>query len=73
MDERPDPILARETFVLEVHSEDSSFIIGKRPGPYISEFSRSIYMRLGACLAFLGVDARTERTRRRVNYPETYD
>ena len=30
-------------------------------------------MRLGARLAFLGIDARTERTRHMVNYPETYD
>lgn len=30
-------------------------------------------MRLGRRIAFLGVDARTERTRHQVNYPETYD
>lgn len=62
-----------ETFILEQQSEDSSLIMGERPGPYFSTFSRSLYMRLGARLAFLGVDARAERTRRRVNYPETYD
>ena len=58
-----------ETFVLENRPEDSSFIIGERPGPYFLERSRSLYMRLGASLAFLGVDARAERTRHRVNYP----
>ena len=30
-------------------------------------------MRLGARQSFLGIDARTERTRHQVNYPETYD
>lgn len=72
-EERLDPVLQCETLVLEQRSEDSSFIIGERPGPYFSEHSRSLYMRLGSSLAFLGVDARTERTRRRVNYRETYD
>ena len=54
-------------------SEDPSFILGARPGPYITERSRSLYMRLGARQCFLGIDARTERTRHMVNYPETYD
>lgn len=52
---------------------DDSFIIGSKPGPYMEERSRSIYARLGARVAFLGIDARTERTRHQVNYPETYD
>jgi hypothetical protein len=30
-------------------------------------------MRMGKRMAFCGIDARTERTRRQVNYPETYD
>lgn len=72
--EEANPNLPCENFVLEQQSEDSSFIIGERPGPYFSgHSSRSLYMRLGARLAFLGIDARTERTRQRVNYPETYD
>ena len=53
--------------------EDECFILGTRPGPYISEHSRSLYMHMGARVAFLGIDARTERTRHQVNYPETYD
>ena len=73
VDEQPDSTLTCQTFTLQQQSEDSCFIIGERPGPYISELSRSLFMRLGAHLAFLGVDARTERTRRRVNYSETYD
>jgi len=32
-----------------------------------------MFARLGARVAFLGIDARTERTRHQINYPETYD
>ena len=53
--------------------EDPSYIIGPRPGPYVEERSRSVYCELGAHIAFLGIDARTERTRHQINYPETYD
>lgn len=55
------------------HTEDQCFILGKRPGPYIEERSRSLYMRLGARIAFLGLDARTERTRHQINYQDTYE
>lgn len=47
--------------------------MGQTPGPYINSKSRSIYARLGRKVAFLGVDARTERTRHQINLPETYD
>ena len=54
-------------------ADDASWIVGAKPGPYVEERSRSLYMRLGKRIAFCGIDARTERTRRQVNYPETYD
>ncbi|KAF2103200.1 hypothetical protein NA57DRAFT_63840 [Rhizodiscina lignyota] len=63
----------KDTFVAVEPREDPSFIIGSRPGPYVEEHSRSIYCQLGARIAFLGIDARTERTRHQINYPETYD
>ncbi|RAL09303.1 uncharacterized protein BO97DRAFT_172133 [Aspergillus homomorphus CBS 101889] len=68
-----DPRQLENTYVLEGQSEDDSWIIGNRPGPYVEEKSRSLYMRLGKRFAFIGVDARTERTRHQVNYPDTYD
>ncbi|KAI9767188.1 MAG: hypothetical protein M1840_005787 [Geoglossum simile] len=52
---------------------DPSWILGNSPGPYLTQRSRNIYTRLGKRIAFLGVDARTERTRHQINYPETYD
>lgn len=54
-------------------AEDPSFIIGNSPGPYVEERSRNVYCQLGKRIAFLGIDARTERTRHQVNYPDTYD
>ncbi|KAG4440013.1 hypothetical protein IFR05_004527 [Cadophora sp. M221] len=61
------------TYVLDEKTIDSGYIIGAKPGPYVVEHSRSIYARLGARIAFFGIDARTERTRKQVNYPETYE
>ncbi|KAK3112824.1 hypothetical protein LTR53_010505 [Teratosphaeriaceae sp. CCFEE 6253] len=68
-----DSVQMKGTYVLPQQREDPSYIIGKRPGPYVEERSRSIYTQLGKRVAFLGLDARTERTRHQVNYPETYD
>ncbi|KKY26872.1 putative transcription factor btf3 [Diplodia seriata] len=68
-----DPVQMKDTFVADEPVEDDSYIIGAKPGPYVEERSRSIYCQLGARIAFLGIDARTERTRHQVNYPETYD
>ena len=68
-----DPVQPKDTFVLYSDEEDPSFIMGAKPGPYVQERSRSLYTQLGARIALLGVDARTERTRHRVNYSETYD
>lgn len=68
-----DPDHLNKSFVHKELKEDSCFIMGASPGPYVTERSRSLYMQLGARIAFLGVDARTERTRHQVNYQETYD
>ncbi|KAK3694091.1 hypothetical protein B0T22DRAFT_61208 [Podospora appendiculata] len=52
---------------------ESNYIVGTQAGPYVAEHSHNIYAKLGARMCFLGIDARTERTRHQVNYPETYD
>lgn len=52
---------------------ETNYIIGPKPGPYVAEHSHNIFAKLGARIALLGIDARTERTRHQVNYPETYD
>lgn len=70
---KPDNRQLKDTYVYQRTADDPSWIVGSRPGPYVEERSRSLYMRLGRRIAFCGIDARTERTRRQVNYPETYD
>ena len=67
-----DPEQLKASFVYREKHEDPSFIIGGRPGPYVEERSRSLWTQLGARVGLLGIDARTERTRRQVNYPDTY-
>ena len=68
-----DPRQLENTFVMQREREDPSYIIGAKPGPYVEEHSRNMYCQLGARIAFAGIDARTERTRHQINYPETYD
>jgi PhoD related phosphatase len=68
-----DPRQMENSYVYKRTADDPSWIVGKQPGPYVEERSRSLYMRLGKHIAFCGIDARTERTRHQVNYPETYD
>lgn len=67
-----DPVQLENTFVMTNDKGDPSYLLGHKPGPYVEERSRSIYCQLGARIAFAGIDARTERTRHQVNYPETY-
>ena len=69
----PDPVQLENTFVAKIEHEDPSFIIGSRPGPYVEQHSRNLYCQLGKRVAFAGIDARTERTRHQINYPDTYD
>ncbi|KZF22247.1 hypothetical protein L228DRAFT_239238 [Xylona heveae TC161] len=68
-----DPLQTKGAFVMTEKEEHHSWIIGPKPGPYVAERSRSVFMQLGKHIAFVGLDARTERTRHRINYPETYD
>ena len=68
-----DPAQLENTFVAKITKEDPSYIIGPKPGPYVEQHSRNIYCQLGKRIAFTAIDARTERTRHQVNYPETYD
>ncbi|PKS10626.1 hypothetical protein jhhlp_002381 [Lomentospora prolificans] len=69
-----DPKQVENAFVAPQRTDQEiGYIIGPKPGPYVAEHSVNLYARLGARLAFLGIDARTERTRHQINYPETYE
>ncbi|RAL01093.1 uncharacterized protein BO80DRAFT_355443 [Aspergillus ibericus CBS 121593] len=45
----------------ETEAEEPSWILGAKPGPYINQRSRHVFMSLGDGVAFLGLDCRTER------------
>lgn len=61
----PDPNQLIDTFVAPPKT-DRQYIVGNKPGPYVAEHSFNIYSRLGARIALVGIDARTE-----VGIPET--
>ncbi|KAL2146666.1 hypothetical protein VTI28DRAFT_2816 [Corynascus sepedonium] len=67
-----DPNQSMNAYVHPPLSEPN-YIYGPKAGPYVVEHSHNMFTQLGARIAFLGIDARTERTRHQVNYPETYD
>lgn len=45
----------------ETQADEPSWLLGAKPGPYIQQLSRSVFMNLGKSVAFLGLDCRTER------------
>ncbi|KAL1603850.1 hypothetical protein SLS60_005442 [Paraconiothyrium brasiliense] len=57
----------------ETRATEPSWVLGARPGPYIKEQSRSVFMQLGREVAFLGLDCRTERQRDEIITEESYD
>lgn len=56
----------------ELEMAEPSWALGAKPGPYITERSRSVYMSLGGDVALLGVDCRTERTHDEVITDESW-
>ncbi|EEH20793.1 hypothetical protein PABG_03024 [Paracoccidioides brasiliensis Pb03] len=47
----------------ETDLDEPSWLLGADRGPYISQRSRSVFMKMGKRVAFLAVDCQTERTR----------
>ena len=45
----------------ETEQEEPSWLLGASPGPYIEQLSRSVFLKFGRQIAFLGLDCRTER------------
>ncbi|KAI0882155.1 uncharacterized protein GGS22DRAFT_191326 [Annulohypoxylon maeteangense] len=56
----------------ETEETEPSWVTGIKPGPYIREQSRSLFMFLGNKVALLAVDCRTERTRDEVVTEDTW-
>jgi hypothetical protein len=57
----------------ETEVTEPSWVLGKNPGPYIKERSRSVFVQLGREVAFLGLDCRTERRRDEIISEDSYD
>ena len=54
-------------------ADEPSWLLGYKPGPYIKQLSRSIFLDFGKHVAFLGLDCRTERTKNQVVSLDTCD
>ncbi|KAL2139174.1 hypothetical protein VTI28DRAFT_5672 [Corynascus sepedonium] len=65
-------LFQHQSVVAETEKTEPSWVLGVRPGPYINELSRSLFMFLGGKVALLAVDARTERTREEVVREDTW-
>lgn len=57
----------------ETQEDEPSWILGHERGPYIDEYSRSLYMNLGHECALVSLDCRTERMRDDILSQESYD
>ncbi|GIZ43850.1 hypothetical protein CKM354_000706300 [Cercospora kikuchii] len=66
-------LFQHQSVAAETEKEEPSWLLGRSPGPYINERSRSLFMSLGRHVAFLGLDCRTERMRDEILSQETYD
>ncbi|KAI7548109.1 hypothetical protein KC331_g4611 [Hortaea werneckii] len=66
-------LFQHQSVVAETEKEEPSWVLGSSPGPYINELSRSVYMRMGGSVGFVGVDCRTERMRDEILSQESWD
>jgi hypothetical protein len=66
-------LFQHQSSIDETEDTEPSWLLGVRPGPYIKELSRSIFVSLGGDMALLAVDCRTERTRDDVLTDHSYD
>ena len=65
-------LFQHQSVVEETEKTEPSWTLGLKPGPFINEVSRSLFMFLGSKVALLAVDARTERTRDEVIREDTW-
>lgn len=66
-------LFQHQSLAAETEKTEPSWILGKNPGPYIKERSRSVFMHMGRQVAFLGLDCRTERQRDEILTEDSYD
>lgn len=66
-------LFQHQSIIDESEETEPSWTLGLRPGPYIHELSRSLFMFLGSKIALLAVDCRTERKRDQVIREDTWE
>ncbi|KAH9873679.1 hypothetical protein IAQ61_004305 [Plenodomus lingam] len=66
-------LFQHQSLPTETEQTEPSWVLGKNPGPYIRERSRSVFLNLGRSVAFLGLDCRTERQRDEILTEDSYD
>lgn len=66
-------LFQQQSIIPETEVTEPSMIMGLKPGPYINELSRSLYVSMGGKVALLAVDARTERTEDEVVSSKTWE
>lgn len=65
-------LFQHHSLVAETYEHEPSWLLGASPGPYVHQYSRSLFMCLGRKMALLALDCRTERTRNDILSDETY-
>lgn len=66
-------LFQQQSIVEETEETEPSWSLGLKPGPYIHELSRNLFLHLGSKIALLAVDCRTERMRDQVVSEDTWD
>ena len=66
-------LFQHQSVVDEVTADEPSWLLGAERGPFINEFSRSVFLSLGRQVAFLGLDCRTERMRDEILSEASYN
>jgi hypothetical protein len=66
-------LFQHQSIIPETQETEPSWILGDKPGPYINEVSRSLFMSMGGKVALLAVDCRTERTEHDVVNEDTWE
>ncbi|KPM45865.1 Uncharacterized protein AK830_g605 [Neonectria ditissima] len=66
-------LFQQQTILDETDKTEPSWILGAKPGPYIGELGRSIFVSVGSKAALVAIDARMERTEHDVVSDQTWE
>ncbi|KAK6462553.1 hypothetical protein DFJ63DRAFT_287464 [Scheffersomyces coipomensis] len=56
----------------KLHESDPAWILGNKPGPFITQKNHSLFTRLGKEISLVGIDCRTERKLKQVVTASSY-